>query len=127
MGGVRVDVIEELKFLGKFTKINFRGGGGGGRSSLWGVRVDVNTMLGVGGDVGYGGREPRIEGIVQCTKRYCTVLRKKNKKMWGGGGGGGAIFEPKTLSMYLKKKKKKKVKKIKKQELRGGQYCTCIW
>ena len=24
-GGVRVDVIEELKFLGKFTKQNFRG------------------------------------------------------------------------------------------------------
>ena len=35
-------------------------------------------MLGVGGDVGYGGCEPRIEfeGIVQCTKRYCTILRK---------------------------------------------------
>ena len=32
------------------------GGGGGG---------DVNTILGVGGDVGYGGCEPRIEGIVQ--------------------------------------------------------------
>ena len=29
-GGIRVDVIEELKFLGKFTKTNFRGGGGGG-------------------------------------------------------------------------------------------------
>ena len=29
-------------------------------------------MLGVGGDVGYGGCEPRIE----CTKRYCTILRK---------------------------------------------------
>ena len=29
---------------------------------------------------------------------------KKMKKMWGGGGGGGgAIFEPKTLSIYLKK------------------------
>ena len=28
-----------------------------------GVRVDVNAMLGVGGDVGYGGCEPRIEGI----------------------------------------------------------------
>ena len=28
------------------------------------------------GDVGYGGCEPRIEGIVQCTKRYCTILRK---------------------------------------------------
>ena len=30
---------------------------------------------------------------------------KKIKKMWGGGG---AIFEPKTLSMYLKKEKEKK-------------------
>ena len=40
------------------------------------VMVDVNAMLGVGGDVGYGGCEPRIEGIVQCTKRYCTILRK---------------------------------------------------
>ena len=29
------------------------------------------------------------------------------KNVWGGGG--GAIFEPKTLSMYLKKEKKKKV------------------
>ena len=38
----------------------------------------------VGGDVGYGGCEPRIEGIVQCTKRYCTILRKIKKK-WGGG------------------------------------------
>ena len=28
LGGVRVDVIEELKFFGKFTKINFGGGGG---------------------------------------------------------------------------------------------------
>ena len=66
-------------------------------------------MLGVGGDVGYGGCEPRIEGIVQCTKRYCTILRKLKKCVCvgGGGGGGGAIFEPKTHSMYLKKKKKK--------------------
>ena len=32
--------------------------------------------------------------------------------MWGGGG--GAIFEPKTLSMYLKKEKEKKSKKKKK-------------
>ena len=32
---------------------------------------------------------------------------KKIKKMFGGG----AIFEPKTRSMYLKKKRKKKVKK----------------
>ena len=35
-------------------------------SGWWGgFRVDVNAMLGVGGDVGYGGYEPRIEGIVQ--------------------------------------------------------------
>ena len=60
--GVRVDVNEELKFLGKFTKKI--GGGGGGREE-WsgggrvggGVRVDVNAMLGVGGDVGYGNQE----------------------------------------------------------------------
>ena len=57
-----------------FVKIQ-RGGGVG--SGWWGgIRVDVNAMLGVGGDVGYGGCEPRIEGIVQCTKRYCTILRK---------------------------------------------------
>ena len=29
-GGVRVDVIEELKYLGKFTKKNWGGGLGGG-------------------------------------------------------------------------------------------------
>ena len=71
--GVRVDVNEELKFLGKFTQKKFRGGGGGvgsrsrggqvgGGRVGGGVRVDVNTMLGVGGD---GGCEARIEGIVQ--------------------------------------------------------------
>ena len=47
-----------------------RGSGGVG---LVGVRVDVNAMLGVGDDVGYGGCEPRIDGIVQCTKRYNIV------------------------------------------------------
>ena len=73
-----------MKFLGNFTHKKNSGGGGsvaeggqmGGGSGWWGVRVDVNAMLGVGGDVGYGGCEPRIEGIVQCTKRYCTILRK---------------------------------------------------
>ena len=70
---------EELKFLGKFKKNS--GGVGSGvvrwGSGWWvGVRVVVNAMLGVGGDVGYGGCEPRIKGIVQCTKRYYTILRK---------------------------------------------------
>ena len=62
-----MDVNRELK-LWKNSKKKFGGRGGGG--------VDVNAMLGVGGDVGYGGCEPIIEGIVQCTKRYCTILRK---------------------------------------------------
>ena len=35
------------------------------------------------------------------------------KKMKKCGGGEGAIFEPKTLSMYLKKEKEKKLKKKK--------------
>ena len=113
----------------KIQKKKFGGGGGGGgpvgggsvaEGVRWGggvgwagVRVDVNAMLGVGVMWGMGeGCEPRIEGIVQCTKRYCTIFR--NEKMWGGGEVEGAIFEPKTLSMYLKKEKeKKKVKKKK--------------
>ena len=39
---------------------------------------------------------------------YYKVLYtiKKMKKCVGGGG--GAIFEPKTLSLYLKKEKEKK-------------------
>ena len=38
-------------------------------------------------------------------------------KKCGVGGGEGAIFEPKTLSMYLKKEKeKKKYKKNKKKK-----------
>ena len=44
------------------------GGGVGGA----GVRVDVNAMFGVGDDVGYGGCEPRIEGIIHLYfPRYC--------------------------------------------------------
>ena len=31
--------------------------------------MDLKAMLGVGGDVGYGGCELRVEGIVQGTKR----------------------------------------------------------
>ena len=46
---VRVDVIEELKFLGKFTKKHFFfwGGrvGGGGVGLVGGVRVHVNEEL----------------------------------------------------------------------------------
>ena len=84
-------------------------GGGGG----W-VRVDVNAMLGVGGDVGYGGCEPRIKGIVQCTKRYCTILRKLKKMCVFGGGGGeveGQYLNPKHFQCIQKKERKKVRKK----------------
>ena len=59
-----------------------------------GVRVDVNAMFGVGGDVGYGGCQPRIEGIFQCTKRFCTILRKLKN---GGGEGEGQYLNPKHI------------------------------
>ena len=41
--GVRVDVIEELKFWGKFTKKKWGGGVGLVRGE--GIRVDVNEEL----------------------------------------------------------------------------------
>ena len=64
--------------------------------------MDVNTMFGVGSDVGYGGCKPRIEGIVQCTKRYCTILRKLKKC---GGRGEGQYLNPKnTLYVFRKEK-----------------------
>ena len=61
--------------------------------------------------MGYGGCEPRIEGIVQCTKKVLYNIKKMKKCV---GGGGGAIFEPKTLSLYLKKEKEKKKSRKKK-------------
>ena len=70
-------MIEELKFLGKFTQKNFLGGGGGGSGGgggglghggvglVGGVRVDVNEEL----------------------KSFC----ENSKKKFGGGGGGGGV------------------------------------
>ena len=41
-----MDVIEELKFLGKFTQKKFKGGGVGfGGFGFGGVRVDANEEL----------------------------------------------------------------------------------
>ena len=39
---------------------------------------------------------------------YKKILYNIEKMKKCGGGREGAIFEPKTLSMYLKEKKKKK-------------------
>ena len=70
-----------------FEKIHKKWGGGRGSGGVVLVRGQCGCELnvGVGDDVGYGGCEPRIEGIVQFTKRYCTILRKFKK--CGGGEG----------------------------------------
>ena len=86
------------------------GSGGKGVRLVGGFRVVVNTMLGVGDDVGYGGCEPRIEGIVQCTKRYSTIFRKLKKC---GGEGEGQYLNPKHSLCIKKNKKNKKSKKKK--------------
>ena len=83
---------QRIEVFEKIHKKEIGGGGGQVGVGLVGVRVDVNAMLGVGGDVGYGGCEPRIEGIVQCTKRHCTILRKLKKC---GGGWEGQYLNPK--------------------------------
>ena len=48
-GVVRVDVNEELKFLGKFTKKNLGGGGGGGGGKRGGGQVGGSGWWGGGG------------------------------------------------------------------------------
>ena len=94
-GEVRVDVNDELKFLGKFKKKNWGGGGGSGR----GVRVDVNeelkflrklTKKNWEGDQGVRDRGVhQVGGQSGCERRIEVFV--KNKKKWGGcrvGGGG---------------------------------------
>ena len=77
LGGGQGGCERRIEVFGKIHKKSGGGRGSGWRVGLVGdVRVDVNAMLGVGADVGYGGFEPKIEGIVQCTKRHCTILRK---------------------------------------------------
>ena len=56
------------------------------------------AMLGVG--VMWRMRDVNQEGIVQCTKRYCTILRKlKNRR----GRGEGQYLNPKHSQCILKK------------------------
>ena len=72
-----MDVIEELKFLGKFTKKKKFGVGGwsgeGGGSGWW---------------RGQGGCERRIEVFVKIPKKKNIFLGGGGR---GGGGGGGGV------------------------------------
>ena len=99
-----MDVIEELKFLGKFTtkkKLFFFWGGGDGRGQVGGggrgVRVDVNEELGVGGGGVWSGERGGsgvlgrggvwLGGQDGCERRI-EVFVKIHKKKFGGGGDG---------------------------------------
>ena len=56
-GGGQGGCERRIEVLGKIHKKKIGGSGGEGvrwGSGWWGVRVDVNAMLGVRGDVGYG-------------------------------------------------------------------------
>ena len=77
-GGVRrVDVFEELKFLGKFTKKKKKFWGGGG------VRLEGGGFGRGGGGVGLGGQG----GCVRRIEVFVKIQIKK-KNWWGGEGGG---------------------------------------
>ena len=70
-GGVRVDVNGKLKFLGKFTKKKFSGGGG------WEEGQVGLGLVGV-----QGGCDRRIEVFVK--------IQNKSGGGSGGSGGGGS-------------------------------------
>ena len=73
VGGVRVDVNEELKFLGKFKKkIFFLGGGGPG-----------GCLVGVWGQ---DGCERRIEVFVKNQKKKLGGVRGRGSSLGGQGG-----------------------------------------
>ena len=82
-GGGQGGCERRIEVFGKIHKKKIGGGGeGGGREGgsvggwgWWGGggQGGCERNVGVGVDVGYGGCEPRIEGIVQCTKMYCTI------------------------------------------------------
>ena len=80
----RIEVFVKIQKK-KFFWGGVRGEGGSVAEGVWwrgwwgwwgGGQGGCERNVGGRGDVGYGGCEPRIEGIVQCTKRYCTILRK---------------------------------------------------
>ena len=103
-GGVRVDVIEELKFLGKFTKKKIGGGGSG-----W---VGGGSGVGLVG-WGQGGCERRIEVFVKVQKRNLGGGWVGGGGGWVRGGvglvgGGVRVYVNEELKFFVKIQKKKK-------------------
>ena len=66
------------------------------------------ARLGVGGNLGYRGYEPEKKVLYNVHKGIAQYQEEQKDVV----GGGGAIFEPKTLSMYLKKGGKRKNKTL---------------
>ena len=88
--GVRVDVNEEFKCLGRFTKKKSGGGvrrGSGGGSGWWGGQEGCqrNWRWGV------------MWGMGTKNRRYCTILRKLKKMCVCVGGGEGQYLNPKQF------------------------------
>ena len=50
LGGGQDGCERRIEVFGKIHKKKFKGGGSVAEGVRWGVRVDVNAMLGVGGD-----------------------------------------------------------------------------
>ena len=85
VGGVRSDVIEEMKFWGKLTK-TIRAGGGRGE------RGQVGGGGGVGLVGGQGGCEQRIEVFCENSKKkIITFFWGGAGRGWVGKGGGGRV------------------------------------
>ena len=84
-----MDVIEELKFLGKFTKkINWEGGGGDGGWVGGGGGGGGGGWTGGGGG---GGGGVGLGGVWMDVNEELNFFVKTQKKKIGGGGevGGG--------------------------------------
>ena len=86
--------MEELKFLGKFTKKLGGGGSGGGLGRGEGGRFLGGRGLGRGGGPGWCGGGG---GSGWMLTKNCSFCENSKKKIWGGGrrlglGGGGSVW-----------------------------------
>ena len=81
-------MIEELKFLEKFTKKKFRGGGGVGGGGGLGRGGVGGGLVGVGESGWWGGQG----GCERRIKVFVKIQKKKKGGVWGGGLGEGSVL-----------------------------------